>query len=79
MTRPTPPDVLERCARSCAVSLGVQFSGSFSVARMETPDDVYQMLTAARWEPREGGWLDPDAGEVVRWQEAVRRARRRVR
>jgi hypothetical protein len=45
---------------------------------METPDDVYQMLTAARWEPREGGWLDPDAGEVVRWQEALRRARRRV-
>jgi hypothetical protein len=50
-----------------------------SRAVLDTPDEVYRMLTGARWEAREGGWLDPDAGEVVRWQEAARRLRRRAR
>ena len=50
-----------------------------SRAVLDTPDEVYRVLTGAHWEPREGGWLDPDAGEVVRWQEAARRLRRRAR
>lgn len=67
MTRPTPPDVLDRCARS------------FSAARMETPDWAHELLTRAGFTAAESGWRDPDAGEVVQWQEGVRRARRRVR
>jgi len=47
-------------------------------AALGTPDDAHRMLSAARWEPAEGGWRDPDAGEVVPWWEAIRRARRRV-
>lgn len=67
MTRPTPPDVLDRCARS------------FSSARMETPDWAHELLTRAGFTAGESGWRDPDAGEVVGWQEGVRRARRMVR
>lgn len=52
---------------------------ALSRAVLDTPDDVYRMLVAARWEPREGGWRDPDDGDVVRWGEALRRARRRVK
>lgn len=54
-------------------------SDTLSRAVLDTPDEIYRMLTGARWEAREGGWLDPDAGEVVRWQEAARRLRRRAR
>lgn len=46
---------------------------------LDTPDEVYTMLRAARFEPRDRGWRDPDDGEVVPWGEALRRARRRVR
>lgn len=52
---------------------------TLSRAVLDTPDEVFAMLTGARWEAREGGWLDPDAGEIVRWQEAARRLRRRAR
>lgn len=48
-------------------------------AALGTPDHAYQMLSAALWEPVEGGWRDPDGGEVVPWWEGIRRARRRVR
>lgn len=72
MTRPTPADVLERAARSCSPI-------SFSTARMETPDWAHELLTRAGFTAGENGWRDPDAGEVVGWQEGVRRARRRVR
>lgn len=70
MSRPTPPDVLDRCAVSCV---------PFSTARMETPDWAHELLTVAGFTAADSGWRDPDAGEVVRWQEGVRRARRRVR
>lgn len=50
-----------------------------SRAVLDTPDDVHRMLIAAHWEPREGGWRDPADGDVVRWGEALRRARRRVK
>lgn len=58
---------------------GMRAVTALSRAVLDTPDEVYRMLTGARWEAREGGWLDPDAGEVVRWQEAARRLRRRAR
>lgn len=54
-------------------------SGALSRAVLDTPDDVHQMLARAGWEPREGGWRDPDGGDVVSWGEALRRARRRVK
>ena len=54
-------------------------SSVLSRAVLDTPDDVHQMLSRAGWEPREGGWRDPDDGTVVRWGETLRRARRRVR
>ena len=50
----------------------------FQGAALDTPDDAHRVLSAASWEPVPGGWRDPDAGEVVPWWEAVRRARRRV-
>lgn len=54
-------------------------SGALSRAVLDTPDDVHQMLARAGWEPREGGWRDPDDGTVVSWQEAARRLRRRAK
>lgn len=50
----------------------------FSCA-IDTPDAAYDVLIAAGFKPCAGGWRDPDDGDVVRWGEALRRARRRVR
>lgn len=62
-----------------AVTLAPESSDTLSRAVLDTPDEVYRMLVSQRWEPREGGWRDPDDGTVVPWQEAARRLRRRAK
>ena len=46
---------------------------------IDTPDAAYELLKAAGFVPCATGWRDPADGEVVRWQEAMRRARRRAK
>lgn len=49
---------------------------------IDTPDAAYDVLKAAGLVPSVRGWRDPLDGEgaaPVRWQEAMRRARRRAR
>jgi hypothetical protein len=53
----------------------------FSCA-IDTPDAAYDVLIVAGFKPCAGGWRDPMGGETerpVRWQEAMRRARRRAK
>lgn len=53
----------------------------FSCA-IDTPDAAYELLIAAEFVPSVRGWRDPldgEGAEPVRWQEAMRRARRRAK
>ena len=54
---------------------------NFSCA-IDTPDAAYDVLIAAGFKPCAGGWRDPaegDGDQPIRWQEAMRRARRRAK